>query len=256
MACAMLSDSRPTLHIVLTQGLSIFQQLRLEEALLRTDDRNWFLWNQGSPAAVVLGINGVLDELLERQEWERNPLPLIRRFSGGGTVVVDEQTLFASWIMGREALPAIDPYPSSILGWVAQLLSPIGIEVAAQDFVKGARKVGGNAQYLKGNRWLHHTSFLWNYSPARMNLLKIPARRPAYRAGRDHESFLQCLEHCLMSPDHLLNALLEGMKDQFIFQYENLDQLLPFMERPHRQTVRTERWPWPQMQSASSSGVQ
>lgn len=40
------------------RGLSIFRQLQIEEALLRTDDRNWCLVNENiKEKAVVLGVS-------------------------------------------------------------------------------------------------------------------------------------------------------------------------------------------------------
>ena len=49
-------------HVVRCRGLSILQQLRLEEALLRADDRNWCILNDGAPPtappAIVMGISG------------------------------------------------------------------------------------------------------------------------------------------------------------------------------------------------------
>jgi lipoate-protein ligase A len=54
----------------------------------------------------------------------------------------------------------------------------------------GQRKFGGNAQAISKDRWLHHTSFLWDYEPDRMALLKQPSRAPEYRAGRDHSEFI------------------------------------------------------------------
>ncbi len=49
------------------------------------------------------------------------------------------------------------------------------------DYVFEQRKFGGNAQAITGKRWLHHTSFLWDYDPAAMALLKHPPRSPKYR---------------------------------------------------------------------------
>jgi hypothetical protein len=50
--------------------------------------------------------------------------------------------------------------------------------------VLGERKFGGNAQAITSRRWLHHTSFLWDYQPASMELLTNPAKQPAYRQAR------------------------------------------------------------------------
>ncbi len=47
-----------TFHLLQLQNMPILEQLRLEEALLRADDRNWILINRGSPPAIVMGISG------------------------------------------------------------------------------------------------------------------------------------------------------------------------------------------------------
>ena len=50
------------------------------------------------------------------------------------------------------------------------------------DYVFGDRKIGGNAQSITKSRWLHHTSFLWDYDPEDMKYLKHPPRTPKYRS--------------------------------------------------------------------------
>lgn len=57
------------------------------------------------------------------------------------------------------------------------------------DYVlSGGHKVGGNAQALTGRRWLHHTSFLWDFDRERMALLRQPAKAPQYRQVAGEES--------------------------------------------------------------------
>jgi hypothetical protein len=50
--------------------------------------------------------------------------------------------------------------------------------------VFGERKFGGNAQAITNKRWLHHTSFLWDFDPANMAALTNPAKQPDYRQVR------------------------------------------------------------------------
>lgn len=50
------------------------------------------------------------------------------------------------------------------------------------DYVFGDRKFGGNAQSITKNRWIHHTSFLWDYEVNNMAYLKLPKRVPEYRS--------------------------------------------------------------------------
>lgn len=65
------------------------------------------------------------------------------------------------------------------------------------DYVFGDRKFGGNAQSITKNRWIHHTSFLWDYEVKNMAYLKLPARAPEYRSVfyflLHHLSFLSSL---------------------------------------------------------------
>ena len=49
------------------------------------------------------------------------------------------------------------------------------------DYVFGTHKFGGNAQSITKNRWIHHTSFLWDYDVRNMAYLKLPKRAPEYR---------------------------------------------------------------------------
>lgn len=235
--------SRPLLHVVRVKGISIQTQLAVEEALLRADGRNWFLWNEGSPPAIVLGISGRIRELIDRASWEASGFPLIRRFSGGGTVVVDEQTLFASWIVNQEDLPAVRLEPTALLEWVGSLVAPSGIAIRAQDFVLGERKIGGNAQYLRRGRWLHHTSFLWNFQPDRMEILLMPSKRPDYRGDRDHCSFCQPLEELLASPSELLEVILKELATHFELTFVDWEHARLALEQPHRKSVRQECWP-------------
>jgi lipoate-protein ligase A len=176
--------------------LPIFEQLQLEEALLRTDDRNWMILNRGDEPTIVLGISGKPDELVQIDAAASRNVPLVRRFSGGGTVITDENTLFVT-LIGNHAFLPVQPFPARIMGWTEQLYRPLfgdhPFRLRDNDYCLGDRKVGGNAQSLTKNRWLHHTTFLWDYDPHLMDLLTLPKRVPPYRQGRSHKEFLTTL---------------------------------------------------------------
>lgn len=79
--------------------MHIFEQLRLEELLLRHDNSCWCLINSGPKVpAIVTGFSGKVPELVEIDAARRDGIGVIRRFTGGGTVVVDENTFFVSFI--------------------------------------------------------------------------------------------------------------------------------------------------------------
>lgn len=184
--------------------------MQWEEQLLRTDDRNFCILNYGSPRAIVMGISGQPENLLHLEAVKRDRIPVIQRFSGGGTVIVDENTLFITFIFNKSFLP-IHPFPEPILRWTAELYTKSwnipGFQLKENDYCIGEKKCGGNAQYIKKDRWLHHTSFLWDYSEINMSYLKLPSKRPKYRADRDHGDFLIPLKQYVESPLILMERL-------------------------------------------------
>lgn len=59
------------------------------------------------------------------EEVRREGCPVIRRFSGGGTVVVDHHTLFITLICNQEAVPSVPLYPRPIMKWTEELYRPM-----------------------------------------------------------------------------------------------------------------------------------
>lgn len=210
----------------------IYEQLKLEEALLRNDTQNWCLINEGSTPAIVMGISGKPAELIHPS----NPLPVIKRFSGGGTVIVDEDTLFITFIFQKEAHP-FAAYPEPIMRWTEELYKPLFADLPfalrENDYIIGEKKCGGNAQYLRKERWLHHTSFLWNFKQERMDYLLHPKKTPSYRAGRSHEEFLCSLSSFFPSKE----AFIERLKEQLALRYSLKEVSLPLMPKGSRQTT-------------------
>ena len=105
---------RKLLNIVSLEGYPIVEQLKLEEALLRADGENWCLINRGSSPAIVMGISQVPEQAVNFKLIRDQSIPLVRRYSGGGTVFVDEHTFFVSLIMNHSALPC-DPFPKDVM---------------------------------------------------------------------------------------------------------------------------------------------
>jgi lipoate---protein ligase len=201
-------------HLLHLQNVPIFEQLQIEEALLRTDTRNWAVVNEGSSPAIVMGISGKPHELVDREQLLKKNIPLIKRCSGGGTVIVDENTLFVTFICQRECVP-FPLFPEPILKWSEAFYRTfLPIELKENDFVIGDKKCGGNAQYIKKDRFLHHTSFLWDYSEDAMQLLLYPKKTPNYRQGRAHSHFLCRLKDFLPHRSHFITSLKGALREK------------------------------------------
>jgi lipoate-protein ligase A len=210
-----------TLHILHLHGCPIFEQLQIEEALLRSDERNWCIINEGSSPAIVMGISGKPHELIDLDQARNNNIPIIKRFSGGGTVIVDEQTLFVTFIFQKDTF-SFPAYPEPILKWTESIYKPVfnldPFHLRENDYVIGEKKCGGNAQYIRKDRWLHHTSFLWDYHPEKMNYLLHPKKTPTYRAGRAHSDFLCRLSDHLPCKTAFLDSLKKHLSSNFVLQ--------------------------------------
>lgn len=91
---------KPGLKCVNLRGLNIFNQLQLEEVLLRHTSDNWLIFNSQIPLkTIVVGFSGKILELLNVDLCSKDNVNVIRRYSGGGTVIVDHNTVFVSFIM-------------------------------------------------------------------------------------------------------------------------------------------------------------
>jgi lipoate-protein ligase A len=229
-----------TLHVLSLDKISIFQQLQIEEALLRCDSRNWCILNQGSPPAIVMGISGKAEHLIDKTAHEKNPVPIIRRFSGGGTVYVDEMTCFITIIANSQDLE-VPCCPLKIHQWAESIYAPIfeghPFQLRENDYVLAERKFGGNAQYLRKDRWLHHSSLLWDFDPMKMQILKIPQKMPTYRQNRNHEEFLCRLKGAIPSRQHLFSGITDSLSQCFALQYETIETVQSLLNIPHRKTT-------------------
>lgn len=225
---------------ILRLNVPILEQLRIEEALLRTDLRNWCLINEGTSPAIVMGISGKPELLVNQTQMETNPIPLIKRFSGGGTVVVDSNTYFVTFICNSTELN-VPGTPKDIFNWSETIYMPafqnIGMALLENDYVIGKQKCGGNAQYIRKDRWLHHTSFLWDYSAANMNYLLMPAKKPQYRQERSHQDFLCRLCDFLPSKTLFESRILESLNRHFHLQMTSIESISYILETPHRQAT-------------------
>mmetsp|Transcript_15766 Transcript_15766/g.19224 ORF Transcript_15766/g.19224 Transcript_15766/m.19224 type:complete len:381 (-) Transcript_15766:111-1253(-) len=250
-------------------GLSAIERLCLEEALLRHDplNRSWAIVGSHDPiyttrlkldykkmknnkkklpyerCIIIMGLGGKPEKLLNIEKVRDDGVLVIKRFSGGGTVVVDHSSLWTTFIgRSNDFSQYVDPYPKSIMEWSAQQVfdgvfqrleramlmndnnakktlivdtKSCGVsdiigqksipsfnnsfnedvsfpkfELRENDYVLGQRKMGGNAQSIIKDAWLHHTSFLWDYDDDHMKYLTLPEKRPNYRGERHHDEFL------------------------------------------------------------------
>jgi lipoate-protein ligase A len=113
--------STVSVRVLRVSGFPILLQLRIEEALYRCSEENWLVVNEGvEDVAIVLGLSGKPEKHVNISEAHKKGVPLIKRFTGGGTVIVDQNTILTSLIFSKDALK-VSPFPGPIMGFAAQV---------------------------------------------------------------------------------------------------------------------------------------
>jgi len=110
------------------------------------------------------------------------------------------------------------------MSWTGQLYSKafhgIGdFRLRENDYAFGDRKFGGNAQSITKSRWIHHTSFLWDYDIRNMGYLKQPTKAPEYRLARHHTEFLCPMKDCLPSRTSFIDRTVTSVESHFILKH-------------------------------------
>jgi lipoate-protein ligase A len=180
------------------------ENVALDEALLlaaEAGDGSEVLrfWESPVPA-VVLGAGCRIVEDVNEAACTAEGVLILRRSSGGGTVLLDHGCLLYTLIFSYDRDPALTDIRRSyhfILGRIAQALAdgvgaiePAGIS----DLVITGRKFSGTAQQRKRSYMLHHGTLLYDMDLSQVpRYLREPTRQPDYRGGRPHLDFVRNL---------------------------------------------------------------
>ena len=176
------------------------ENLALDEALLLAAEGGGpevlRLWENPS-YAVVLGSGGSVGVDVNEPACGADGVPVLRRASGGGTVVVGPGCLCFAVVLRFDraaGLREIGPSARYVLRYVADALRPVVPDVAVEaisDLATGGRKFSGSAQQRKRRHFLHHGTLLCGFDLDRVSrYLNPPERQPDYRRNRPHEEFL------------------------------------------------------------------
>ena len=146
---------------------------------------------------VVLGYAKRAQEDAHVDRCRRRRIPILRRCSGGGTVLQGPGCLNFSLILRIAAGPlrSIHGTNAFIMERHQHALEPVlGAPITirgATDLAIGSRKFSGNSQRRKRRAVLFHGTFLLDLDLQLMTeLLPIPSQQPSYRRHRTHEAFL------------------------------------------------------------------
>jgi lipoate-protein ligase A len=182
---------------------SAAENLALDEALLDAAEAAaersgevLRIWEPQS-AAVVLGRSSRIDREVNREACRTAGVPLLRRTSGGLTVLVGPGCLMYALVLRRQGRPELCSSSEAhrfVLCTLAAALAPHVPGVRCQgtsDLAIGERKFSGNSIRARRTHLLYHGTLLYGF---RLQLiercLRVPPRMPGYRQRRPHATFV------------------------------------------------------------------
>ncbi|GBD37294.1 Lipoate--protein ligase 1 [bacterium HR36] len=179
---------------------SIEENLALDEALLMQAEQGeggpvLRLW-EVTRASVVVGMNGKVAEEVWLDACRRDGVPIGRRCSGGGSVVLAPGCLVFSLVLPMSGTNPLEVRGSmqAILRCLAEQLRGYELDIqlaSSSDLVWQQRKVSGNSQRRLRRYFLHHGTLLYGFDvELAERYLPMPSRVPEYRRGRSHRDFL------------------------------------------------------------------
>jgi lipoate-protein ligase A len=186
--------SSPEENLALDEALLMQLESALDEEREPLPCETLRLWESPVPF-VTLGAGSRARDEVDRELCHADGLPLLRRCSGGGTVVLGPGCLNFTLILSLELRPELRDVRASydrLLGALAGSIALEGLGRAGpSDLAYHGRKFSGNAQLRKRSSLLHHGTILYGFNLGLVDrYLPVPRLIPQYRRGRSHRDFL------------------------------------------------------------------
>lgn len=191
------------------------ENLALDEALLdeveeQDGDPVLRFW-ESDRLFVVLGASSRPVDDVNLTACERDTVPVLRRASGGGTVLQGPGCLSYAFVFPLQLHPSLATIRGTnqfILERIAGALrrwEPTTAFRGISDLAIGERKISGNAQRRIRRALLFHGTVLYGMpGDVIARYLTHPARQPEYRRNRTHDVFLRTIEAPLQDIKHAI----------------------------------------------------
>ena len=164
------------------------------------------VWEAPQPF-VVVGYGNQIETEVNLAACAARGIPVLRRCSGGGTVVQGPGCLSYALILNIAANAELRNVTAANRFIMERNRATIEAEVRSQkpearievqghtDLTREGIKFSGNAQRRRRRFILFHGTFLLDFNLALISeLLPLPSRQPCYRKSRPHEKFLANLD--------------------------------------------------------------
>ena len=186
-----LSLGSPQENLALDEALL----LEAESAAAGGQEVGYLRFWESAAHFVVLGVSRGIEKDAERERCREGGIPVLRRASGGGTVLQGPGCLNFTLVLplGYAAgLGDINQSYRAILDPCAEALGLDGTSMLGScDLALGDRKFSGSAQKRSRYCLMHQATLLYDFDLELIPLyLRHPDKQPDYRQQRDHLDFV------------------------------------------------------------------
>lgn len=221
------------------------ENLALDEALLleaeeRQSGEVLRFWELPT-YAVVLGSAGKVQDDVDVMACERDGIAIVRRCSGGGTVLLGPGCLCFALVLqvARPGLEEVRTSYARILGQVGTALGKSTTLAGSSDLICQGQKFSGNSQRRLRAHVLHHGTVLYQFDVAQLSrYLRMPSRRPEYRGDRSHEAFVR---NWAMGRDEIKGRLVMAWEANEALTTYPLDRVKHLVETKYDRPEWTNR---------------
>ena len=191
-----------------------------DSALINADseDNDWVFW-QPDKIYLVLGQSNKADISLYTERVLADQVPVLKRPSGGESVILTPKTLVISVRLIADKLENPQISFRKINNAIIEALTKLGVKNLGyrgiSDICIGEKKILGSSIYRKKNLVFYHAVLNLSEDIELIGkYLRHPSREPAYRMGRDHREFVT---HLLEQGYTIgINDLIEQLNQHFL----------------------------------------
>ena len=196
------------------------QEYKLPDSILinsEAEENDWFFWPPNQ-TYLVLGQSNKVEKSLLTDKVQADQIPVLKRPSGGESVILTPNTLVIAVRLIAEKLENPQVSFKRINNAIIEALSDLGIKNllsrGISDISIGEKKILGSSIYRRKNMVFYHS--VLNISED-IDLigkyLQHPVREPDYRLGRAHKEFVTNIHEQGYSLGH--NEIIMGIENKF-----------------------------------------
>ncbi len=188
-----------------------------KELMLEGTPAGYKIWRP-SKTWVVLGASNKVDSSVFLENTIRDKVKVVKRPSGGESVVLSPKTICVSASIKRDNQLSPKKYFGIFNSWIVDALFEMGVNNlnfrGISDISIGEKKILGSAIYQNREKVIYQAVLNVSESPDNFETyLKHPKREPDYRKNRQHKEFVTSI--LKEGYDFNINLLQETLEKLF-----------------------------------------